>query len=183
MLHRRDKFKERYARYLSFTPLCRWGGGAYKKETCLWTPFGRKHLVCEGLCHHFPHGLPKGPANHPYTIAGHSSRALKGPGEITHRNRIPARLLRWLLTHTLLGERRWFLDLCSGYQTNREVVELHGLIYVAIDIAETFKLGSGPGALLATTSLVADLGHTDPEDLLSRIQRELGHSPDDLAFI
>jgi hypothetical protein len=182
MLHRRKKFKESYKRYLTFTPLCRWGE-AYQKETCLWTPFGRKHFVCAGRCHHFPHGPPTGSVNHPYTIGGQTSRALRGPGEITHRNRIPARLLRWLLTNARLGKKRWFLDLCSGYQTNRAVVELHGLIYVAVDIEKIFKLGSGPSARLAVASLVADLGLTNPEDLLSQIHRELDHAPEDLAFI
>ena len=62
-------------------------------------------------------------------------------------------------------------------------MELHGLTYVGVDTAKFFKLGSGPDALLATASLVADLGLIDPEDLLSIVHSELGHSPGDLAFI
>ena len=94
-------------------PLCRWGG-AYKKETCLWTPFDRTYRVCASKCHHFPDWPPtKGRGSHPFNTGGHSSKALKGPGEITHRNRIPARLLRYLLTHVTKGG--WFLCLCSGY--------------------------------------------------------------------
>ena len=55
--------------------------------------------------------------------------------------------------------------------------------YIAVDIEKTFKLGSGPTALTATAGVVADLAVIDPEDLLSKIQGELGLSPDDLAFI
>ena len=114
------------------------------------------------MCHHFPNGPPTGRIDHPYTIAGHSSRALRGQGEITHRNHIPARLLGYLLTNT--GNRGWFLGLCSGYQANRAVVELHVLTYVAVNIAKFFKLGSGPDALLATANLVANLVLIDQED-------------------
>ena len=85
------------------------GGVAYKKETCLWTPFDRTHLVCACKCHHFPDGPPasEGRGSHPYTIAGHSPRVLKGPGEITHRNRIPGCLLKYLLTHAKKKDGSW----------------------------------------------------------------------------
>ena len=52
MLHDQWWFKE-YDKYKSKTDLCRWGG-AYKKETCLWHPFGRTHVRCANLCRHFP---------------------------------------------------------------------------------------------------------------------------------
>jgi hypothetical protein len=73
MLHKQRWFKV-YDRYLSFTPLCRWGG-AYMKETCLWHPFGRFHIECGRKCHHFPHqGAPHGgkagQTHHPWTIGG-----------------------------------------------------------------------------------------------------------------
>ena len=50
-----------------------------------------------------------------------ADRALRGPGEITHRNRTPGRLLRHLLTHA--RRSGWFLDLCtrSGEQNSRRV--------------------------------------------------------------
>ena len=166
---------------MSSTPLCR-RGGAYKKETCIWNPVGRTHRVCACKCHHFPDGPPtKGRGSHPYTVGERSSKALKGPGEITHRNRFPARLLRHLLTHITKGG--WFLDLYSGYQADREIVTMLGLRYVAVDIEKTFKLGPGSAARVATADVVADLAVIDPEDLLSIIEEKLNLSPDDLAFI
>ena len=76
MLHRQDWCEKQYGRYLSFTPLCRWGG-TYKKETCLWHPLGRTHLVCACKCHHFPDGVPPvGERQHRYTIAGKTGTAL-----------------------------------------------------------------------------------------------------------
>ena len=111
-----------------------------------------------------------------YTVE--QRRALKGAGEVIHRNRIPGRLLRHLLTFVTKGT--WFLDLCSGYQTNRAVVEEAGLIYIAVDIEEFFK--TGPGRT-AQASVVADLVEIDPEELLKRIKDECNQSPEDLAFI
>ena len=170
----------KYDTYKSKTALCRWGG-ACKKETCLWHPFGRTHIRCCGLCHPFPHGPPTtGQANHPYTIGGEMSRALKGADEVIHRNRIPGRLLRHLLKSAKKGT--WFLDLCSGYQTNREVVENANLTCIAVDIEEFFKLGSGPNAKTARADIAADLADIDPEELLSQIEEKCGLSPDDLAF-
>ena len=171
----------KYDTYKSRTPLCRWGG-AYNKETCLWHPFGRSHIRCRGLCHHFPHAPPStGRVNHPYAIGGETSRALKGADEVIHRNRIPGRLLRHLLKSAKKGT--WFLDLCSGYQTNREVVEHANLTYIAVDIEEFFKLGPGPNAKTARADIVADLAEIDPEELLRQIEEKYGLSPDDLAFI
>ena len=45
--------------------------------------------------------------------------------------------------------------------------------YVAVNIENIFKLGSGPMAPTATADVVADLAVIDPEDLLSKIQGEL----------
>ena len=181
MLHRQAWCRKKYGRYLTLTPLCRWGG-AYKKETCLWHPFGRRHIQCLCHCHHFPDGPPPfGTRKHPYTIAGQAGTALKGPKEIAHRNRIPGRLLRHLLTYS--KQTGWVLDLCSGYQTNRKVVEGAELRYVAVDIERTFRLGSGPHAATATADIVADLTQVDPEDLLDTIEAELGLKVKDLAFI
>ena len=124
-------------KYKSITEFCRWGR-AYKKETCLWHPFGRTHVWCARQWHHFPNGAPsKGRASHPYTIGGVIFRALKGAEEVIHRNRIPGRLLRYLLTFAKEGT--CVLDLCSGYQTNRNAVEEAGLIYIAADIADFFS--------------------------------------------
>ena len=75
------------------------------------------------------------------------------------------------------------MDLCSGYQTNREVVENANLIYIAVDIEEFFKLGPGPNAKTARADIVADLAEIDPEELLRQIKEKHGLSPDDLAFI
>ena len=89
-----------------------------------------------------------------------------------YRNRIPGCLLRTrhLLTHVKITG--WFLDLCSGYQTNRAVAEMAGLRYIAADIAEIFKLGSGPNAKVATAGVAADLTLIDPEDRLKEIERK-----------
>ena len=148
-------------------------GGVYRKATCLWHPFGRFQIRCAYKCHHFPNGRPRpGRVSHPYTIGGQTSRALKGADEKNHRNRIPVRLLRYLLTLTRKGT--WFLDLCSGYQTNRQVAEEAGLTYIAVDVNEFFKLGSGPNAATAQAHIVADLIETDPEALLSEIWEKKG---------
>ena len=55
-----------------------------------------------------------------------------------HRNRIPGRLLGYLLMFAKKGT--WFLGLCSGYQANRKVVEEARLIYIAVDIEEFLNL-------------------------------------------
>ena len=81
-----------------------------------------------------------------------------------HRNRIPGHLLRYLLTFKKEGT--WFLGLCSGYQTNREVVEKARLRYIAADTAELSKLGSGINAKTAHADITADLTEVDPEELL-----------------
>ena len=115
----------------------------------------------------------EGRGNHPFTIGGETSRALKGASEVIYSNRIPERLLRYLLI--FLKKGTWFLDLCPGYQTNREVVENVRLRYIVVDIAELFKLGSGVNAKIARANIVAEL--------LRRIAEEYGLLPEDLAFI
>ena len=86
-----------YDKYKSKTDLCRWSG-AYKKETCMWHPFGRSIIRRAYQCHHFPNdSSARGRDSHPYTIGGVASRALKGAGDVIHRNRIPGRLLKQLL--------------------------------------------------------------------------------------
>jgi len=81
-----QRWFQQYNRYLSFTPLCRWGG-AYKKDTCLWHPFGRFHIECGRKCHHFsrPDASREGDDNqtrHPWSIGNEAYRKLSGPMEI-----------------------------------------------------------------------------------------------------
>ena len=126
----------------------------------------------------------EGRSSHPYTIGGGTARTLKGADEVIHRklvrNRIPRRVLRYLLMFAREGT--WFLDFCSGYQTNRKVVEDAGLEYIAVGIIEFFKLGSGPNPKTARAGVVADLTEVDPEELIRQIEEKYRFSPDDIAF-
>ena len=64
-----------------------------------------------------------------------------------------------------------------------EVIEGAKFRYVAVDIKRTFKLGSGQNAVVPTADVVTDLTLADPEDLLRKIERELGLKVENLVFI
>ena len=49
------------------------------------------------------------------------------------------------------------------------MAEAAGVTYIAVDVNEFFKLGSGPNAATAQAHIAADLIETDPEALLSEI--------------
>ena len=143
-----------------------------QKRSNFWTNMPWKpRLLCQKDCRYLQENHTR---RHQLTIGGKHT--------LTHqmKNKIPLllldELLRCAIAHVDMSARKtpWVLDLFSGYQSLREVVESHGLVYRSVDIEPYF----GKDKQICTDLPVDFMDHTIPS-----VIEALGMEADDLVLI
>lgn len=149
-------------------------GHPIQKRTNFWTNMPwHPRLKCKKDCEWFLRPNCR-TGRHQVSIGGHGGMGLSPKLKNNIPHQLLDELLRVAMAHSdLSGKGRpWVLDLFSGYQSLRSVVEAHGLIYKSVDIQGQF----GDGIV---TDLEADfMDHTIPS-----VIQALGMDPDSLVLI